>query len=204
MFPLTPPPSTPKELQGAKDLKEYVSYQRAVAQACRFSLDKTLVKYLTFLLGFESKNKQLFMAISQTLIDVMNLNHASVAIPEIADDELRTSLVNVLYRFYEGAAKNWYKNAKTKLYSFKIQVFLYSLFDIQKMDLCKKGGPFSSSSSASFVSHNLKHKKKTSRSCFKRCCATPSTGARPSRSTLGSCARCRPSSRAAKAARSGR
>ncbi len=127
-----------KELQGAKDFKEYVTYQRAVPQACRFALDKTLVKYLTFLLGYESKDKNLFMAIAQTLIDVMNLNHASVAIPEIADDELRTSLVNVLYRFYEGAGKNWYKNAKTRLYSFKIQVFLYSLFDIQKMDLQKK------------------------------------------------------------------
>ncbi len=44
--------------------------------------------------------------------------------------------MSILYRFYENAGKTWYKKPKTKLMS--LQLFLYSLFDVQKMDLCKK------------------------------------------------------------------
>jgi hypothetical protein len=77
-----------KELNACKEWKEFVSYQRGVREACKFNLDSTLISFLNSMIQFESKDSTLFMAMAQTIIDVMMDNRAATAIPAIKDDEL--------------------------------------------------------------------------------------------------------------------
>ena len=125
-----------------EEFRQYVSYQRAV-KYIKFGFDRNRLPHMLNYLGFVSqiepkyKNSVLRAAFTESLIDLMLEINAAQHIPKIEDDQLRSQCIAHLHKIYE-QAKKWYKKPKTRLCSFKLQLFMYLLFDAQKMDLCKK------------------------------------------------------------------